>query len=134
MEVIFLGKRHEEFFQEQMQRVQCNDVYHRALIYCLGISEDTRRNIDQIYDFETGCINPECLTMGWQTSGSLRVIRLAFNLYCNGTPTVNEEADEETQISECQMYAVDEIFCCSYAPYFWQAVKIRYPEYTNENY
>ena len=22
------------------------------------------------------------------------------------------------------------LFCCSYAPYFWEAVQIRYPEYT----
>ena len=35
-----------------------------ALCYCLGISDDTRRNIDRIYDFETGCIQPECLQAG----------------------------------------------------------------------
>lgn len=27
-------------------------------------------------------------------------------------------------------YNTSEIFCCSYAPYFYEGVKIRYPEYT----
>ena len=31
-------------------------VYHKALCYCLGISDDTRRNVDSIYDFKTGCV------------------------------------------------------------------------------
>jgi len=35
----------------------------------------------------------------------------------------------EEQLDECKEYAVDEIFCCGYAPLFWQAIKIRYPEY-----
>ena len=35
---------------------------------------------------------------------------------------------ENEKISNC--YAPSEIFCCSYAPYFWEAIQIRYPEYT----
>lgn len=30
-------------------------------------------------------------------------------------------------------YSVAEIFCCGYAPYYWEAIKIRYPEYTVED-
>ena len=37
--------------------------------------------------------------------------------------------DSEEQLTECGRYTVEELFCCGYAPYFWQAVKIRYPEY-----
>lgn len=40
----------------------------------------------------------------------------------------SEEDLEKEIISE--HYAPSEIFCCSYAPYFWEAIKIRYPEYT----
>lgn len=60
--------------------------YCKALCYCLGISDDTRRNINSIYDFKTGCVKTECLHEGWQTSGSMKVVRMALNLYCNGTP------------------------------------------------
>ena len=54
------------------------------------------------------------------------VIRMAYNMY-GGTPSV-EEADD--QLDECRKYTVDELFNCRYAPYFWESIKIRYPEYT----
>ena len=58
---------------------------------------------------------------------------MAFNLYCNGTQSVNDYEDMEEQVSECRRYSVEELFCCGYAPYFWQAIQIRYPEYTRDN-
>ena len=70
----------------------------------------------------------------WQTSGSLKVVRMAFNLYCNGTPSVFDYDDAEEQVDECRRYTVEELFCCAYAPYFWQAVQIRYPEYVTYNH
>ena len=80
-------------------------------------------------NFKTGSIITECLQRGWQTSGSIRIVRLAFNLYCNGTPSVDDMESTEAKIAECGEYAVEQIFCCSYARYFWEAIKLRYPEY-----
>lgn len=131
--IIFISNAHEKFYYEKLQEVRDQDVYHKALCYCLGISEDTRRNIRSIYDFKTGSVKPECLHEGWQTSGSVRVVRMAFNLYCNGTPSVYEYEDAEEQIDECRQYTAEELFCCAYAPYFWQAIQIRYPEYATYN-
>lgn len=127
--ILFSGKEHETFFLKALAKSRSTDIYHQALFYCIGISEDTRRHADQIYDYKTDCVQPECLLQGWITSGSARIVRLAFNLYCNGTPSVDENAPTEEQLRECRCYGVEEIFCCSYAPFFWQAVKIRYPEY-----
>ena len=42
------------------------------------------------------------LQEGWQTSESIKVVRMAFNLYCNGAPSVNEYSDSEEQINECK--------------------------------
>ena len=53
---------------EKLKEVRYQDVYHKALCYCLGISDDTRRNVYRIYDFKTGCVITECLHEGWQTS------------------------------------------------------------------
>ena len=131
--IIFISNAHEKFYNEKLKEVRNQDVYHKALCYCLGISDDTRRNIYSIYDFKTGSIKPECLHEGWQTSGSVNVVRMAFNLYCNGTPSVYEYEDAEEQIDECRQYTAEELFCCAYAPYFWQAVQIRYPEYATYN-
>lgn len=131
--IIFISDAHKKFYYEKLEEVRYQDVYHKALCYCLGISDDTRRNIRSIYDFKTGYVRPECLHEGWQTSGSVKVVRMAFNLYCNGMPSVCEDEDAETQVDECRQYTVEELFCCAYAPYFWQAVQIRYPEYATYN-
>lgn len=130
--ILFTSEAHENFYNTYLAQCRYQDVYHRALVYCLGIDRDTRNHVKQIYDFRTGSVKPECLHDGWQTSGSVKIVRMAFNLYCNGTPSVHnyEEDDLEGQLNECQYYTVEELFCCGYAPYFWEAVKIRYPEYT----
>ena len=85
--IIFISDAHEKFYYEKLQEVRYQDVYHKALCYCLGINGDTRKNADRIYNFKTGSVKTKCLHEGWQTSGSLKVVRMAFNLYCNSTPT-----------------------------------------------
>mgnify|MGYP001042859038 CR=1 FL=1 len=127
--IIFKDKHHKDFYMEYLPRCRCQDVYHKALVYCLGLSPDTRKFAGQIYDFRTGDVKPECLREGWQTSGSGRIIRMAFNLYCNGTPSVYDYGDGEEQLRECRCYTVEDLFCCEYAVFFWEAVKIRYPEF-----
>ena len=99
--IIFISDAHEKFYYEKLKEVRYQDVYHKALCYCIGINNDTRRNADRIYDFKTGCVKTECLHEGWQTSGSVKVVRMAFNLYCNATPSVDDYKDAEEQINEC---------------------------------
>jgi len=43
--IIFRNEKHKDFYQTYMKKCRRQDVYHKALIYCLGISEDTRINI-----------------------------------------------------------------------------------------
>lgn len=52
----------------------------------------------------------------------------AFFLYTDGMPGVDEDAPGDL-LDECQAYSAAAIFGYQYAPFFWQAVKIRYPEY-----
>lgn len=127
--ITFKNEEHKKFFETYLQKCRYQDVYHKALVYCLGIDRDTRVNVDRIYDFKSGCVKTECLEEGWQTSGSTKIVRMAFNLYCNGTPSVFDRKDAKEQLQECQCYTVEELFCCGYARFFWEAVKIRYPEY-----
>ena len=132
-ELMFIDKRHESFYLDQMKKVK-DDVYHRALFYALGINEDIRQHIDEIYDFQDQLIIPDAVNRAWQTSGSLKATRIAFNLYANCVPegdvetveTLNEAVDEANTIAK---YTVEEIFDCPYAPFFWQAVQLRYPEF-----
>lgn len=132
--VTFKNETHRKFYEEYLAKCRYQDVYHKALVYCLGINADTRNHVDRIYDFKKGLVKPECLYEGWQTSGSMKVVRMAFNLYCNGTPSVFDIENQEEQLQECRSYSVSDLFCVGYARYFWEAIKIRYPEYCFNQY
>ena len=99
--ITFKNKEHEKFYMEHLPKCRYQDVYHKTLVYCLGIDRDTRENANRIYDFKTDYVKTGCLQEGWQTSGSEKIVRMA----------------------------VEDLFCCGYARYFWEAIKIRYPEY-----
>ena len=47
-EIIFISEAHEKFYYEKLNEVRYQDVYHKALCYCLGINDDTRRNANRI--------------------------------------------------------------------------------------
>lgn len=127
----FMDKYHEEFFNKKImeaERYGKTDIYYKALIYTLSICESTREHFAEIFNIETSEINLDCIHTGWQTSTSMKVTRMALNLWNHSLMFDSEEDLEKEIISE--HYAPSEIFCCSYAPYFWEAIKIRYPEYT----
>lgn len=115
-EILFKSLEHELFYNEMLSKCAYEACYHRALIYTLGINEDTRSHINEIYDFSTRCIKLNSLKAGWVTSSDLRVLRLAFNLF---TDCVPESTHKER-------YAVGEVFNYGDAEYFFQAIKLRY--------
>ena len=121
MKILFNSYAHKDFYLSMQKDCKVWDCYHRAFFYCIGISEDTRKNIDQLFDFNEDQINPDGLYKGWQTSGSIAVCRLAFNLW-NGF--------YEDDNPSC--YTPENIFCCNYAKWFWQAIRVRYSEYVPE--
>ena len=93
--IIFKNQEHEEFYYSSLKNCRYQDSYHEALCYCLGISDDTRRNVNRIYDFKTGYIKTECLHDGWQTSGSLKIVRLStMFLSPKSEETVQRNADK----------------------------------------
>ena len=94
-EIRFSSKEHKNFFYAMLQTCGNTDNYHR--------------------------IKPEGLYEGWQTGGTMRLTRLAFNLW-NGYAEPGEEG----------MSTPYELFDCSYAPYFYEAVRQRYPEFCKE--
>ena len=52
--VIFKSAAHRDFFERYLSQCRYQDAYDAALIYCLGSSEDRRRNAARIYDFKSG--------------------------------------------------------------------------------
>ena len=128
----FADNEHRRFWNDkyaEMQRLGKTDVYYKSIVYVLGICETTREHFEDIFNLKSGEINIDSLQSAYQTGSSERVTRMAFSLWnrCNYD---SEKDIEDGNVS--RNYNVSEIFCCSYAPYFYEGIKIRYPEYTKE--
>ena len=127
----FIDEEHQDFFERKLNELAQygkTDVYYRSLIYTLGICETTRDHFNQIFDIKKGEINKDSICAAWQTGTSSKVTRMAFSLW-NRCMYDSEEDLEKGEMSS--YYNPSEIFCCSYAPYLYEGVKIRYPEYTS---
>lgn len=127
----FIDSEHKEFYEEklnELKKIGETDVYYKSLVYTLGICETTREHFSSIFDIKEGMININSIGSAWQTGTSAKVTRMAFSLW-NCCMYDSKEDSEEGKMSKG--YNLSEVFCCSYAPYFWEAIKIRYPEYTN---
>ena len=121
LNIRFASAEHRDFFLRMMSEARKNDCYHQSFFYVMGIAPETRANIRQMFDFKQDCIKPEGMHGGWQTSGTGRVCRLAFNLW-NGY----------TEPEHSNAYSPEDLFCCEFAPYFMEGIKVRYPEYCRE--
>ena len=113
----FMTPAHRRAYLTHLNRCKAMDSYHRALIYTLTAVPALRNNIDGCFDFEKDEIKLESLAAGWQTTGTTKLTRFAYNLW-NGY-------DDKS----CTPY---DLFDCSFAPYMYEAVKLRYPEYTRQ--
>lgn len=118
--MIFIDDQHRSFYESRF----CGDVYRDSVSYLLGLTEETRKNAGDLFD-EDG-LQIEGLSKAWQTGSTKKLTRLAFNLW-NGCMVDSQEDFDNDKLSS--YYGPSDIFCCSFAPYFVQAIQIRYPEY-----
>lgn len=128
----FADDTHWESFTAIIAQMQQSDVYHMSVAYLLALDTVTRRHINEIFDFNEDCIRPDAIHKPWQTDTSRKTTRLAFNLWngcCTDGDTYADSAGYTADLPSGN-YSVADIFSCSYAPYYWQAIKIRFPEYT----
>ncbi len=114
--IIFASREHEQFYNEQLSKVKRNDCYHRALIYALGITEDTRNHFNEIFDIKKDVVLLDSITEGWVTGTTVRLLRLAFNLYTDNT---GEEEPEHYTVSQIFGYE-------SITEYMLQAIALRF--------
>ena len=117
---IFIKGTRKVFLSDVSKMRKARQLYS-SFFYFVGISEDTRNHVDRMFDFKERLIKPEALHEGWQTGGSARLTRLAFNLW-NGYVEKGEES----------LSTPYEMFDCGYAPYFYEAIRMKYPEYCRE--
>lgn len=128
----FIDNKHKEFWNrkyKEMELMGKTDVYYKSIVYVLGICETTRDNFNKIFDLKRGEINIDSIQAPYQTGSSAKVTRMAFSLWNRCNYDSREDIENEKTSTK---YNPSEIFCCSYAPYFYEGIKIRYPEYTRE--
>ena len=130
----FLNDEHRTFYYKVMnmmkqyrnsEEIASSD---KSFVYILGLCDLTREHINEIYSLNKG-LNIAALELDWQTEISLKVTRLAFNIYAEWNHDTTQEAIEN-RVSK--NYSVNEIFDCDLAPYFLEAIKIRFPRYFRE--
>lgn len=119
----FVDEEHKVFFEQMVAKTRTqDDVYRKAFFYTLGLTATTRHNIGDIYDFMEHCPKFDAVRKGWQTSTGVKVTRLAFNLY-NGY-------DGKGKADSHDQYTPYELFADGLMEFMFEAVRIRYPEYT----
>ncbi len=126
--IIFKDNEHREFYERMLAEAPRNDPYYRSLLYTLGICPETRCHIDRLYG--NGGIQIEGLNDPWQTSGTIRISRLAFNLF-NGFHFTGIDWDNIKPCTNAGFTPYD-LFCSSDAIYMLEAIKLRYPVYFRE--
>ena len=102
-----------------MAKIQFRNKAHRDFVF--ENLEKCRHNDCYHQAFKYVLFGAEGIFCGWHTSGTVKVCHLAFNLW-NG---FTEEGKEN-------LFTPDELFCCGYAPYFMEGIKLRYPEYCRD--
>ena len=114
----FYNEEHKKYYEEMNEKREL-DVYNRAVVYLLGLTEETRNHTADVYNIERREIEVEGLNKPWQTGTTTIICRLAFNLF-NG---YHGEIDQEIP----RAYTPESIFCRKeLAPYFYEAIKIRF--------
>lgn len=129
MEIIFESDEHKQRFDEICDKMKCLDGCHLEVAYLFTLDTPCRYHIDDLFDFDGDGIERDGLLKTWQTLTSARVTRLAFNLwnscYSDGTGDVSPDGYDLPQAE----FLPNEIFCDSLAKYFFEAIKLRYPQY-----
>jgi len=116
----FMDDDHQVFY-ERMISAHKNDGYHRGLFYLLSLLPDTRRHINDLYNSKDDEIRLAGLHKAWQTGGSIRISRLAFNLF-NGY----DGFDGEKQDEPASLYTPDALLDSSFCEYCLEACRLRF--------
>ena len=131
MAIRFMDEEHENRYYDILERMGKNDVYRRSVAYLLALDSECYKHIDSLFDFEDNAIKPEgALEKGWHTSTSVRTTRLMFNLW-NGICADQDSKGKNEKDSE-EFYSVEQIFRSCLGFWYFEAIKLRYPQLDEE--
>lgn len=114
----FKNEEHKKSYEEFKARASISesDKERKSLFYLLALLSDTRNNINDLYNFKENWIKVEGINKCWQTGGTTKITKLAFNLY-NGWR--GEDGDD---YSPLHLFSVDD----DNREYLLEAIRIRF--------
>ena len=131
----FRNMTHETNYHFIRTLMKKSDIERKVLAYLFSLDVVCCIHIREIYDFDENTIIPNALDKEWQTSTSRKTTRLAFNLF-NGCCSDGETyigSDTFEELLPSAYFTPVNLFCCEYAPYYIEALKMRFPEYFKED-
>ena len=130
-QIKFRDEDHERNYNFILDMMPYSDIERKALAYLFALDTVCFDHIRELYDFSDNRILLSGLDKGWQTGTSGRTTRLAFNLYnshcSDGETYIGSDGTDDSLPSAC--YSPAYLFCCEYAKYYVEALKIRFPEW-----
>ena len=131
MEIRFKDKDHELNYLSLFQEMKKQSSAHQAVAYLLALDPICFLHCRELYDFREGHTIPRGLDEAWHTLKSRRTTRLAFNLFdgyfSDGETYIGSDGFEEMLPS--RYYTPFNFFGCYDAPYYVEAVRIRFPKF-----
>ena len=131
MDIIYKDKDHELNYNFLLQLITRITSTRKAVAYLLALEPLCFEHCRELYDFHEDNTIPEGLDKAWHTSASRRTTRLAFNLYngyfSDGETYIGSDGFEEMLPS--RFYTPYTFFGCEDAPYYVEALKIRFPKF-----
>ena len=131
MGIIYKDKDHELNYNFLLQLMTRITSTRKAVAYLLALEPLCFEHCRELYDFHEDNTIPEGLDKAWHTSASRRTTRLAFNLY-NGYFSDGETyicSDGFEEMLPSRFYTPYTFFGCEDAPYYVEALKIRFPKF-----
>lgn len=116
--MIFKNEEHKKYYEIFKSKACLSDFdrERKSLFYLLSILSETRNNINDLYDFKNNWIKHEGLNKCWQTGGTIKITKLAFNLY-NGW-----HGEDGEDYSPLELFSVSE----DNREYLLEAIRIRF--------
>ena len=127
----FRDEEHERNYNFILDMMLYSDIERKALAYLFALDTVCFEHIRDLYDFSDNRIMLSGLEKDWQTGTSGRTTRLAFNLYngycSDGETYIGSDGTEDSLPSA--YYSPVYLFCCEYAKFYVEALRIRFPEF-----
>lgn len=97
---------------------------YQSLMYILSGNRDTSSHINDLFDFDKIQIKPySYANHSWQTSGSLKAVRIAYNLFNNNR--LNGFDEDDPRFNDLGDTILD-IFSDSQRELFLRAILVRF--------